>query len=189
MGKWILLAIAAVVVLVVLILGVWAMGSYNNLVTMQEQVRNSWAQVETVLQRRYDLIPNLVNTVKGYAKQEQTIFTEVARLRSQWGEARNSAEQAQAATQLEGALGRLMLVVENYPELKSNVNFLALQDELAGTENRIAVERRRFNDSARVYNTALRRFPTNIVAGLFGFEQHPYFEAAATAREAPKVEF
>jgi len=189
MWKWILLGIAAVVVLVVLILIVWGIGSYNNLVTMQEQVKNSWAQVETVLQRRYDLIPNLVNTVKGYAKQEQTVFTEVARLRSQWAGAKTSAEQAQAANQLEGALGRLMVIVESYPELKSNQNFLALQDELAGTENRIAVERRRFNDSARVYNTAIRRFPTSAVAGLFGFAPHPYFEAAATAREAPKVEF
>jgi LemA protein len=189
MVKWVLLGIAAVVVVIILIVGVWAISAYNNLVTMQEQVKNSWAQVETVLQRRYDLIPNLVNTVKGYAKQEQTVFIEVARLRSQWGAAKTSAEQAQAANQLEGALSRLMVIVENYPELKSNQNFMALQDELAGTENRIAVERRRFNDSARVYNTAIRRFPTSILAGLFGFQPHPYFEAAATAREAPKVEF
>ncbi|RPI25942.1 MAG: LemA family protein [Acidobacteria bacterium] len=188
MGK-ILLVIGVIVLLLVIVVGIGAVGSYNRLVNLQEQVNSSWAQVDTVLQRRYDLIPNLVNTVKGYAKQEQQVLTEITRLRSQWGEAKTTAERAQAATGLEGALGRLMVVIENYPELKSNQNFLALQDELAGTENRIAVERRRFNQTVQTYNASLRRFPTNILAGILGFESHPYFEAGTAAREAPKVQF
>jgi LemA protein len=188
MGKMVLI-IAAILLLVMVVVGLSAVGTYNRLVTEQEQVRNAWGQVDAVLQRRYDLIPNLVNTVKGFAQQEQQILTEVTRLRSQWGEARGTAERAEAASGLEGALGRLMVVVENYPQLRSNQNSLALQDELAGTENRIAVERRRFNDSVRQYNTSLRRFPANLVAGLFGFNEHPYFEAGAIAREAPPVQF
>ncbi len=188
MGK-VLLIVGVILILFIGILAISAIGSYNRLVTLQEQVKTSWAQVDTVLQRRYDLIPNLVNTVKGYAKQEQQVLTEVTRLRSQWGEARTTAERAQAATGMESALGRLMVVVENYPELKSNQNFLALQDELSGTENRIAVERRRFNEAAQVYNSALRRFPTNLLAGLFGFEPHPYFQAGEATRQAPNVQF
>jgi LemA protein len=189
MGK-IVLIIGIVLVIVLVVVGFSAVGAYNRLVTLNEQVDSAWAQVETVLQRRYDLIPNLVNTVKGYAKQESQVLTEVTRLRSQWGEARNPAEKVQAAAGLEGALSRLMVVVERYPELKSNQNFMALQDELSGTENRIAVERRRFNDTVRTYNTAVKRFPTNLLAGLFGFErQRQYFEAAAGAREAPQVQF
>lgn len=189
MAKKIIIGLLILVVLVGVVLGLSLMSSYNNLVTLNENVTSSWAQVENVLQRRYDLIPNLVNTVKGYAQQEKDVFTEVTRLRSQWGQAQTVAEKAETATALEGVLSRLLLVVENYPELKSNTNFLALQDELAGTENRIAVERRRYNDVVRSYNTTLRRFPTNLVAGLFGFEQAEYFEAAAGAEEAPKVQF
>jgi len=188
MGK-IVLIVVVVLVLFIGILAISAIGSYNRLVNLEEQVKTSWAQVDTVLQRRYDLIPNLVNTVKGYAKQEQQVLTEVTRLRSQWGQANTSAERAQAATGLEGALGRLMVIVEKYPDLKSNQNVLALQDELAGTENRIAVERRRFNESAQAYNTALRRFPTNLLAGLFGFEAHPYFQSGEATRQAPNVQF
>lgn len=188
MGK-IVLIIGVIVLLFVVVLGIAAIGSYNRLVNLEEQVNSSWAQVDTVLQRRYDLIPNLVNTVKGYAKQEQTVLTEITRLRSQWGEARTPAERAQAATGLEGALGRLMLVVENYPELKSNQNFLALQDELSGTENRIAVERRRYNQTVQTFNQSLRRFPTNLIAGILGFDARPYFEAGEGARQAPSVQF
>jgi LemA protein len=188
MGK-IALVIGIIVLLVVVVLGIAAIGAYNSLVNMQEQVNSSWAQVDTVLQRRYDLIPNLVNTVKGYAKQESGVLTEVTRLRSQWGQAQTPAERAQAATGLEGALSRLMVIVENYPDLKSNQNFMALQDELAGTENRIAVERRRYNQAVQIYNQSLRRFPTNLVAGLMGFQPRPYFEAGTAAREAPKVQF
>ena len=180
---------AAALLFVIILVGiVWS--SHNRLVRLDEAVNAAWAQVETSLQRRYDLIPNLVNTVKGFAKQEETVLTEVARLRSQWSEARGIPEKAQAATQLEGALGRLMVVVEKYPELKSNQNFMALQDELAGTENRVAVERRRFNESVQQYNTAVRRFPGSVVASIFGFERRDrYFKSDEGAATAPKVEF
>lgn len=172
------------------IIGLSLTGSYNRLVTLNEGVESAWAQVETVLQRRYDLIPNLVNTVKGFAAQEREVFTEVTRLRSQWGAARTTADKAQVAGRMEGALSRLLLVAERYPDLKSNQNFLALQDELTGTENRIAVERRRYNQTVQNYNTTVRRFPTNLVAGFFGFERSTaYFEASEGAETAPTVEF
>ncbi len=165
-------------------------GSYNRLVQTQENVDQTWAQVENVLQRRYDLIPNLINTVKGYAAHEKELFEEVTRLRSQWGAAGSQAQKVQAATALEGALGRLMVVVERYPDLKANQNFLALQDELAGTENRIATERRRYNQAVRNYNVVVRRFPSNVIAGMAGFEKSDaYFEAAEGAAQVPVVEF
>lgn len=177
-------------VLVVLIAGLTLKGTYNRIVVLDEAVNSSWAQVETVLQRRYDLIPNLVNTVKGFAQQEERVLTEVSRLRSQWGEAKTVSEKAQTASALEGALGRLMVVVEKYPELKSNQNFLALQDELTGTENRVSVERRRYNEAVRTYNTAVRTFPANLVGGMFGFgPRDGYFRAQEGAAQAPKVEF
>lgn len=179
-----------VLLVLFLIIGMSLTGSYNRLVTLNEGVESAWAQVETVLQRRYDLIPNLVNTVKGFAAQEREVFTEVTRLRSQWGAARTTADKAQVAGRMEGALSRLLLVAERYPDLKSNQNFLALQDELTGTENRIAVERRRYNQTVRNYNTTVRRFPTNLVAGFFGFERSTaYFEASEGAETAPAVEF
>ena len=179
-----------VLLVLFLIVGLSLTGSYNRLVTLNEGVESAWAQVETVLQRRYDLIPNLVNTVKGFAAQEREVFTEVTRLRSQWGAARTTAGKAQLAGQMEGVLSRLLLVAERYPDLKSNQNFLALQDELTGTENRIAVERRRYNQTVRDYNTTVRRFPANLVAGFFGFERSTaYFEASEGAETAPTVEF
>ncbi|MDE2925773.1 MAG: LemA family protein [Acidobacteriota bacterium] len=179
-----------VLLVLFLIIGMSLTGSYNRLVTLNEGVESAWAQVETVLQRRYDLIPNLVNTVKGFAAQEREVFTEVTRLRSQWGAARTTADKAQVAGRMEGALSRLLLVAERYPDLKSNQNFLALQDELTGTENRIAVERRRYNQTVQNYNTTVRRFPTNLVAGFFGFERSTaYFEASEGAETAPTVEF
>ncbi len=179
-----------VLLVLFLIIGMSLTGSYNRLVTLNEGVESAWAQVETVLQRRYDLIPNLVNTVKGFAAQEREVFTEVTRLRSQWGAARTTADKAQVAGRMEGALSRLLLVAERYPDLKSNQNFLALQDELTGTENRIAVERRRYNQTVQNYNTTVRRFPTNLVAGFFGFERSTaYFEASEGAESAPTVEF
>ena len=183
---WIVLGIVLLLVLVPLL---GAIGQRNRMVTLDEAADAAWANVDTVLQRRYDLIPNLVNTVRGFAAHEREILEEVTRLRSQWGEARTPAERADAATQMEGALGRLMVVVEGYPDLKANQNFLALQDELAGTENRIAVERRRYNEAVRAYNTAIRRFPGNVYAGFFGFERRTPFEAASAAREAPVVTF
>lgn len=193
MGKkslFILAAIVAVIVFGGVILAGVVWSSYNRIVSLDENVNSAWAQVETVLQRRYDLIPNLVNTVKGFAKQEQNVLTDVTRLRSQWGEARTQVEKAETASALEGALGRLMVVVEKYPELRSNQNFLALQDELAGTENRVSVERRRYNEVLQQYNTAIRRFPGSLVAGMFGFDKRDaYFKAAEGAATAPKVEF
>jgi LemA protein len=180
----------AVLFVLVVIPGCVGVGSYNNLVLTQENVDQSWAQVENVLQRRYDLIPNLVNTVKGYASHEKELFEEVTRLRSQWGKASNPAQKVQSASALEGALGKLMVVVERYPELKANQNFLALQDELAGTENRIAVERRRYNQSVRNYNVIVRRFPSNIIAGIAGFEKSgAYFDAVEEAQTVPTVQF
>jgi len=171
----------------VMVLFVW--GRYNGMVRNDEAVNSAWAQVETVLQRRYDLIPNLVNTVKGFAKQESSVLEEVTRLRSQWAQAGTVSQKAQAASALEGALGRLMVVVERYPDLKSNQNFLALQDELAGTENRISVERRRCNEAVRQYNTLIRSVPNNLLAGMFGFQRREFFEAQEGAEAVPKVEF
>lgn len=182
----------AIIVVIVLLLLVFAagVGMRNQIVTLDENVSAAWAQVETVLQRRYDLIPNLVNTVKGYAAHERAVFEEVTRLRSQWGAAKNPEERVNAANQLEGALARLLLVAENYPELKANQNFLALQDELSGTENRIAVERRRYNESVQAFNTYIRRFPASLIAGFMGMERKTtYFESAPEAKAAPVVQF
>jgi LemA protein len=153
-------------------------------------VRTQWSQVETVLQRRFDLIPNLVNTVKGYAAHEKEILEKVAELRSQWGAAKTVPEKAQAAGQLEGALARLLVVAENYPQLKADQGFRDLQVQLEGTENRISVERQRYNESVRDYNTAVQQFPGSLVAGFRGYTpSDAYFEAAKGAAEAPKVDF
>lgn len=179
-----------VVVLVAVVLGLIAFGTYNGLVSKDEAVNSAWAQVETVLQRRYDLIPNLVNTVKGYAKHESSIFEEIARLRSQWSEAKGPEARVQAAGQLDVGLGRLIAVAENYPQLKADANFRGLQDELAGTENRIAVERQRYNSAIQDYNTAVRKFPGNILAGMFGLSTRTgYFKADDGAAKAPAVQF
>jgi LemA protein len=178
----------ALVVVVVLIVSFVVLN--NRLVALHENVHSAWGQVETVLQRRYDLIPNLVNTVKGYAKHEKEVFEEVTRLRSQWGSAQTLDEKVKAAGQLEGSLARLLLVAERYPELKASQNFRDLQYELSGTENRIAVERQRYNDAVRAYNTGIRQFPGSLVAGMRGFTADTtYFEAVAGAKEAPKVDF
>lgn len=173
---------------------------YNRMVSLDEGVRAAWAQVENVYQRRMDLIPNLVETVRGYAAQEQDTFTALAEARSRAGgvlevdeSLLNSPEAfarfQQAQDGLGAALQRLLVVTENYPDLKSNQNFLALQDQLEGTENRIAVERRRFNEAVRTYNTVIRRFPQMIFARMAGFESKPYFEASPGAESAPAVEF
>jgi LemA protein len=164
----------------------------NSIIDLDENVTRSWANVEGVLQRRYDLIPNVVNTVKGFADHEKELLTEVTRLRSQWGEARASGDSAQSvktAGLLESALGRLMVVVERYPELKSNQNFLALQEELSGTENRISVERRRYNEAVAAYNKRIRKYPGSIVAGVKGYDRKIPFESAPEAAAAPVVEF
>ena len=178
-----------VAVLLALVVGLLVMGMYNGVVAKDEACNKAWGNVESVLQRRFDLIPNLVNTVKGYAAHEQGTLEEITRLRSQWGEAKTQAEKVGVASMLEGAMGRLMVVMENYPELKANQNFLALQDELAGTENRISVERQRFNESVQVYNTAIRQMPGALVARLAGFVARSPFEAAQGAETAPTVQF
>jgi LemA protein len=185
--KWIVIGI---IVLVLIVIGSNLKTTYNELVTRNEVVETAWAQVENVLQRRNDLIPNLVETVKGIAAQEQKVFIDVAEARSKVGGATTIPDKIAANNQLTAALGRLLLVVERYPELKSNQNFLALQDELAGTENRIAVERKRYNDTVREYNVFVRRFPNNLIAGFFGYSKEDiYFKAEEGAEQAPKVDF
>jgi len=180
-------------IFVVLLLGILALMTnacgYNRLVAQEEQVEQSWSEVENQLQRRSDLIPNLVETVKGYATHEREVFTQIAESRSKLAGAGTREEKIEAANQLSSALSRLLVIVERYPELKANQNFIRLQDELAGTENRIAVARRRYNEAVRRYNTSVRRFPTLIWAKLFGFDKKPYFEAPEEAKQAPKVEF
>ncbi len=184
---WMPLAVIAAAALVV---GVFFMTTNNRLVGLQENVHTAWAQVETVLQRRFDLIPNLVATVKGYAEHEQETLEEVTRLRSQWGQAKTVDEKAQTASALDSALSRLLVVSERYPDLKASQNFRDLQVELSGTENRVSVERQRYNEAVRAYNTAVRSFPTKLIASTLGFSaDSAYFEAANKAQEAPKVDF
>jgi LemA protein len=184
---WIVLIVVAVLVLMV---GGSLVSRRNEMVRKSESINATWAQVDVVLQRRADLIPNLVATVKGIAAQEQTVFGDIANARAAMMGARTPRERIAANNQLDGALGRLFVIVENYPQLRSNENFLRLQDELAGTENRIAIERRRYNESLRDYNTYIGLFPNNLVAGFSGFTRNEdYFEAAEAAREAPQVEF
>lgn len=182
--KTILIIVGILILLIVPITG-----SYNKLVNLEQSVKTSEAAIDVNLQRRNDLIPNLVETVKGYAAQEKDILTEIANARSRLGGAQNVQERADADNQLSGALSRLLVVAERYPELKSNQNFRALSVALEGTENRIAISRQDYNKSVDAYNTAVRRFPTTIVANLFRFEQKPYYRAAEGAREVPKVDF
>ena len=192
MGKGLIAVIVVIVVIGLIALAFFGqyVSARNNMVSKNEAVKAAWSQVDIVLQRRADLIPNLVETVKGYAKQEQTVFGDIAKARSALLSAGTPQEKIAANGQLDGALGRLLLVVENYPQLKSNENFLRLQDELAGTENRIAVERRRYNDTLQDYNTYVQQFPNNIFAGWAGFKPNPaYFTASEGSREAPKVNF
>lgn len=187
-----------ITIVVIALVAIWGISSYNGLVSMDENVSNQWANVETQYQRRSDLIPNLVNTVKGYAKHESETLESVMAARSQATQVKidpsNCTPQQLAAYQkaqgdVTTALGKLLAITENYPDLKANQNFLELQSQLEGTENRINVARKDFNDSAKEYNTSLRRFPRNIIASMFGFEKRNYFEAEAGAEKAPKVEF
>jgi len=181
--------VIGIVLLVILIPFGYLRGTYNDLVTMDEGVKAAWAQVENQLQRRYDLIPNYVETVKGYAKHEKDVFVKVTEARSRVAGAGAISEKIAANNQLSSALARLLVVVERYPELKANTNFIRLQDELAGTENRISVERRRFNEAVRALNTKIRSFPTNLVAGIFDFEKATFFEVPKEKQEVPKVKF
>ena len=183
-----LLIVVAVIVIIALILGGSFISRRNQMVTKREAVNAAWSQVDVVLQRRADLIPNLVETVKGIAKQEQIVFGDIAKARSALLGAHTPAEKIAANGQLDNALGRLLVVVENYPQLKSNENFIRLQDELAGTENRIAVERRRYNETLQDYNTYLSLFPNNIVASMSGFARNDaYFKTEEGARRPPGV--
>ena len=190
----VLIAIAGVLVA----LGLLLVGPYNSLVRMDEEVKQAWAQVENVYQRRLDLIPNLVETVKGYAAHERETFTQVTEARAKAAgsihvdapsDPQKFAQFQESQAALSNALSRLMVVVEKYPELKANENFLSLQTQLEGTENRIAVERGRFNEKAQTFNTRLRQFPINFVGNLFGFKLKEYFKADAAAKTAPKVQF
>ncbi|MFZ0963926.1 MAG: LemA family protein [Terriglobia bacterium] len=190
----ILLAVVGVVLVLVVLVGVVVGGSYvssrNEMVRKNEAIKQAWSQVDVVLQRRADLIPNLVETVKGYAKQEQTVYGDIANARAGLLNARTPADKIAANGQLDGAIGRLLLIVENYPNLKSDRNFMALQDELAGSENRIAVERRRYNEAIQDYNTYIGLFPNSIFAMWAGFQRNnDYFAATEAARQAPKVDF
>ena len=188
MGKG-LIVIIVLVVIALLVFGQY-IGARNTLVTKNEAVKSAWSQVDVVLQRRADLIPNLVETVKGIAQQEQTVFGDIAKARSALLSAGTPEGKIAANQQLDGALGRLLAIVENYPQLKSNENFLRLQDELAGTENRIAVERKRYNDTLQDYNTYVQKFPTSLFAGWAGFKVNDaYFTASEGSRQAPKVNF
>ena len=184
----------AVVIGILVIAAIMLGGSYfrirNQIVTQKEAMRAAWSQVDNVIQRRADLIPNLVNTVKGYASHEQKVFSDIAAARAQLIGARNPQERIAANAQVESALSRLLVVAENYPNLKADQQFLRLQDELAGTENRIAVERMRYNQAVQAYNTTIQIFPNSLVASLSGFQrENAYFKADNAAREVPKVDF
>jgi len=183
---WIVLG---VIVLAVLVAGSTLVSKWNQLVTMDTDIKAKWAQVDNQLQRRTDLIPNLVETVKGFAAQEKSIMESVANARAKMAGAGSVQDRIAASNELSSALSRLLVVVENYPQLKSDATFIRLMDELAGTENRLSVERKRYNDSVQVYNTTIRQFPGNLIASSFGFREHPFFEVAPAARQAPQVRF
>ena len=184
-GSIVIIVLIAVIAVIVFP----AVNTYNSLVELSEKVETSLSQIDNQLQRRNDLIPNLVETVKGYAAHEEEIFTSIADARSRLIGAGSVEEKAEADEQLTSALGRLLAIAENYPELKANQNFIQLSDELAGTENRIATARRDYNNSAREYNTRIRKFPAVIFANIFGFERYDYFEADESAKQAPEVNF
>ena len=184
-----LLIILGAVGLLIVVVAANAVGTYNSLVHKSEGIDGQWAQVENQLQRRFDLIPNLVETVKGYAAHEQEVFTQVSEARARMAGAGSPADRVEAANQLETALGRLLVVVEDYPDLKADQTFIRLLDSLEGTENRLAVERMRFNDMVRDYNTAIRVFPSAFYARLFGFDAREYLEAPEDAHQAPDVTF
>ena len=184
-----LVIVIAIVVLLIAVVG-WAIATYNGLIKLRNLVQEAWRQIDVELTRRHDLIGNLVETVKGYAAHERGTLEDVIKARAgAMAPGQSPAQQAESENMLSQALGRLLAIAEAYPDLKANQNFMALQDELAGTENRISVERRRYNEAVQAYNTAIRSFPGSLWAGLFGFERRKPFEAAAAAAQAPKVEF
>jgi len=176
------------IVIFIAIIGIYIWSTYNGLITANENIDNQWAQVETQYQRRVDLIPNLVESVKGIMTQEQKIFGDLAEARTKYAGATTDNQKAEAATQVEGALGRLLVIMENYPQLKSAENVQTLMAQLEGTENRISVERKRYNDSVREFNIMIKRIPAKWIAGMLGFSSRTYFEAQAGAENAPKVD-
>lgn len=184
-----LLGPIGIIVIILVVIALLFISKYNSLVTAEENVDSKWAQVENQLQRRYDLIPNLVESVKGYANHEQEVIANITEARAQMGNASSPEEQAVANDALTGALSRLLVVVENYPNLKADANFRQLMDELAGTENRLAVAREDYNNEVQQFNKHVKRFPGNLIAGMFGFEQKEYFKAAAGADKAPSIDF
>ena len=185
-----LLVLFLILFFFVLILSVIsAISFYNNAISKKEAIRSQFSQIDVVLKRRYDLIPNLIQTVRGVAIQEQEIFLKLAEARTKYGSAITNEEKIKSANEIEGLLSRLLVIVENYPQLKSSESFNKLMDELSGTENRIAVERRRYNEKVRDYNMFIKTFPNNILANFFGFKEEPYFEITNVEREAPKVNF
>lgn len=187
-GKTLLVLIGVLAAFVLLVV-VWFIGTYNSLISADQSVNEKWSQVENQYQRRADLIPNLVETVKGYAAHESRVFTEVTEARSQWASARTQDEKIKAAEGMDSALSRLMLVVENYPQLKASENFVALQAQLEGTENRITVARMDYNTAVREYNVKIRTIPTSIVAGIYRYSDKPFFEAEKGSEKSPKVNF
>lgn len=187
---WAIVIIVGIILLVVVGLGLWVMGAYNRLVNLKERVRAGWSQIEVLLKRRHDLIPNLVETVRGYAAHESGTLESVIAARNQAVAAKGVQQQAQAEGMLTQALGRLFAVAEAYPELRANQNFMQLQNELTETENGIASQRQSYNNTVVAYNTTVQSFPTNLMAGAFGFQTSPFFEVTSTGeREAPKVQF
>jgi LemA protein len=187
---WIVVGvILGAIVLVAVVVGGTFVSKWNQLVAMDTDIKGRWAQVDNQLQRRNDLIPNLVETVKGFAAQEKSIMESIANARAKMAGAGSVQDRIAASNELSSALGRLLVVVENYPQLKSNVTFSRLMDELAGTENRLSVERKRYNDSVQVYNTTIRQFPDNIIAPMLGFKEQPFFQVPEAARQAPQVKF
>ncbi len=178
----------AILAVIAALIGFSLVGTYNSLVTQSQNVDNQWAQVETQYQRRFDLIPNLVEATKGIFEQEQEVFGKIAEARQGYAGAQTPDERAEAAAQVESALGRLLVIVENYPQLRSSETVTGLMDELAGTENRVSVERKRYNDQVKTFNTQVKRFPTNLIASMFGFNERAYFESVDAAETAPKVD-
>jgi len=183
------LVVVGILVVIGLALAGWLIKEYNYVISLDEQVKAQWAQVDNQLKRRYDLIPNLVETVKGYAAHEKQLFENIAQARTQYFQAQSPKDKIAASNSLEGMLSRLLVLRETYPQLKANESFLKLQDSLEGTENRIAVERKRYNDAARALNTYRRSFPGNIIAGFANISEAPYYEIPKSEREAPKVNF
>lgn len=177
-----------ILIVLVVVLGVWVLGGYNSLVSSNEAISGQWAQVETQYQRRFDLIPNLVNSVRGIMNQETEVFTALANARTRYAGATTNDAKAEAASEVEGALGRLLVIVENYPQLRSSEAVQTLMTQLEGTENRVSVERRRYNELVQSYNLRVKRFPGSVVAGIFGFNEHAYSESATGADVVPTVD-